>query len=82
MGTQQQDSHDTVFTAWNVAVVGGERSFLIAAQSWSVCEVIDPTTLTPVLIFAGTGVARRVRNYPADWRELSNEALYALSWGR
>ena len=32
------------------------------------------------LIFSSEGVVRRVRNYPADWRELLDDALLALSW--
>jgi hypothetical protein len=33
------------------------------------------------LIFASDAVVRRVRDYPADWHTLSDEALLALSWG-
>lgn len=32
------------------------------------------------LVFETEGVIRRVRNYPDNWRELSPEALLALSW--
>ena len=32
------------------------------------------------LIFASESVVRRVRDYPADWAQLSDEALAALSW--
>jgi hypothetical protein len=32
------------------------------------------------LVFETDGVIRRVRNFPRDWRELSPEALLALSW--
>jgi hypothetical protein len=57
-----------------------ERNFLAGAYQWTVREVVDPTTGTSVLIFARDGIARRVRHYPSNWRELSNEALLALSW--
>ena len=32
------------------------------------------------LIFASDFAVRRVRNYPANWMELSDEELLALSW--
>ena len=32
------------------------------------------------LIFESDGVVRRVRSFPANWRELSPDALLALSW--
>ena len=32
------------------------------------------------LIFESEGAMRRVRNYPANWMELSAEELSALSW--
>lgn len=32
------------------------------------------------LVFESDTVVRRVRSYPANWRELSAEALLALSW--
>ena len=32
------------------------------------------------LVFESDGVMRRVRSYPENWRELSPEALVALSW--
>lgn len=32
------------------------------------------------LIFASEGAVRRVRNYPVDWVDLSDDDLLALSW--
>ena len=32
------------------------------------------------IIFSSDNVVRRVRNYPRDWHELSDDALLALSW--
>ena len=32
------------------------------------------------LIFASEAAVRRVRDFPANWRELSDEELAALSW--
>lgn len=34
----------------------------------------------PSLVFFSEGAVRRVRDYPADWIELSDEDLIALSW--
>ncbi len=32
------------------------------------------------LIFASEAAVRRVRDFPSDWRLLTDEALLALSW--
>lgn len=37
---------------------------------------------TPSLVFECRAVIRRVRDYPANWRELSDEELARLSWRR
>lgn len=37
---------------------------------------------SPSLIFESDAVVRRVRDYPANWRELSDDDLLALSWAR
>ena len=34
------------------------------------------------LIFESDGVLRRVRDYPSDWRELSDAELMVVSWRR
>ena len=36
----------------------------------------------PSLIFESDGVLRRVRDYPPDWRELSDAELMQVSWHR
>jgi hypothetical protein len=36
----------------------------------------------PTLVFESDAIVRRVREYPSRWRELSDEALTALSWAR
>ena len=41
-----------------------------------------PLTHESTLIFIGPGAARRVREYPANWRDLSDIELYSLSWER
>jgi hypothetical protein len=37
---------------------------------------------TPSLVFENERAVRRVRDYPADWRNLSDDALLELSWTR
>lgn len=37
---------------------------------------------TPALVFESDGAIRRVRIFPADWFDLDDAALYALSWCR
>jgi hypothetical protein len=32
------------------------------------------------LVFSAEGAMRRVRNYPANWLDLTDEELIALSW--
>ena len=36
----------------------------------------------PDLVFESDGVIRRVRNYPPNWVELSDEELLTVSWER
>ena len=54
------------------------RSFMIDRAPWTVCE----DTQAGALIFYGPGVARRVCGFPANWLELPEKELYALSWRR
>ena len=56
-----------------------ERRFAVDGESWSVWEDLR-TPHGPSLVFENTKIARRVHNYPANWRDLSDEQLYALSW--
>jgi hypothetical protein len=34
------------------------------------------------LVFESQDVMRRVRDYPSNWRSLSDEELAAISWSR
>jgi hypothetical protein len=34
----------------------------------------------PSLVFESDSTIRRVRRFPANWRELPDEELFALSW--
>jgi hypothetical protein len=58
------------------------RTVLVDGVEWRVYEMPPgmydrrgPATL----IFESHDVFRRIRTYPADWRTLSDEALYAIS---
>jgi len=53
--------------------------FRVGFQLWTVYEDLEGD---PALVFETDGIARRVRNYPANWRELSDDKIYALSWSR
>jgi hypothetical protein len=58
-----------------------ERRFSVQGENWTVREELrNPTHRS--LVFENTKVARRVRQFPPNWRELSDEQLYALSWSR
>lgn len=35
---------------------------------------------SPSLVFETDHVVRRVRDYPSDWRSLSDDELFVLSW--
>ena len=61
-----------------------EREIVVDRVRWLVYELPPPPLdrrSTPSLVFESEGTVRRVRNYPADWRTLSDETLFALSWG-
>jgi len=52
-------------------------------SNWTVHEVRDPgTERGHSLIFVSPIGFRRVREYPADWRQLDAADLWALSWSR
>lgn len=59
------------------------RRFLHGAEVWIVGErPARPFDLprTPHLVFESDSAIRRVRLFPANWRDLDDAALYALSW--
>ncbi|HEY2377981.1 MAG TPA: hypothetical protein VGH98_18550 [Gemmatimonadaceae bacterium] len=60
------------------------RLFVIDSDVWTVYEDRrdGPLRLGPALIFENDRVARRVRHYPANWLDLSDVQLRALSWSR
>lgn len=66
------------------AEVGPERAFTDAdGVRWRVAErPFGPYDRRRglSLIFSSDSAVRRVREYPANWSELSDEALAALSW--
>ena len=58
------------------------RSLVSDGILWRVYE-LPPSQFdrrgTPSLIFESDGLVRRVRNYPPEWRALTDEALLTLS---
>jgi hypothetical protein len=60
------------------------RHLTVQGSVWWVYEDVrtEAPFHGPALLFKGEHIARRVRRYPKNWRELSDEALYALSWSR
>ena len=59
-----------------------KRPIAINGVMWTVCEHPGGTRLNESrsLIFYGPGLVRRTRRYPPNWRELSDEQLFELSW--
>lgn len=61
----------------------GARELVVDYVRWWVYELpaapFDRRT-SPSLVFETEGAMRRVRDYPADWRSLTEDELYALSW--
>jgi hypothetical protein len=60
------------------------RQLQVDGTLWRVYELpampFDRRT-SPSLVFESDSAVRRVRVYPADWRSLSDEQLFELSWG-
>jgi hypothetical protein len=72
-----RDRQEALRTARRVIAVDGEQ--------WLVYELpafpFDRRN-TPSLVFENEHTMRRVRDYPTDWRNLTDEALLELSWAR
>lgn len=61
------------------------RQISIDGELWVVYERPPEAfdrRLSPSLVFECRTAIRRVRHYPPDWRDLSEEALARLSWSR
>ena len=59
----------------------GGRQFIVAGELWFVRE-ISTAGNDIALVFESPNTARRVRTYPPNWRDLSDQQLYSLSWKR
>ena len=61
------------------------RQLFMDGVPWLVYE-LPPMTFdrrnSPSLVFETDDTLRRVREFPADWRGLSDDDLFALSWKR
>ena len=74
-------------THWDIATRGGRyvgiRYFTGAdGERWSVYEAAQTAydrRRGPSLVFETGQLARRVRDYPANWRELGDEELRELA---
>ena len=59
------------------------REILVENLAWLVYE-LPPAPFdrrsTPSLVFESEDTMRRIRSYPANWRTLSDEELFAVSW--
>lgn len=62
----------------------GRRHFVVDGVAWSVRLAVNPydRRTRPDLIFESETAVRRVRNYPSNWRELSDDELITLSQAR
>lgn len=59
----------------------GGRWIRRGEEEWLVYELLIPYDRRgPTLVFESESIVRRVRTYPADWRELPDDELFALSW--
>jgi len=60
------------------------RPIFIESIPWLVYELPPPAfdrRRGASLVFESEDVMRRIRQYPPNWRQLSDEDLFALSWG-
>ena len=63
--------------------IGEAHAFTAEGVHWLVREYLEvepPALDRPSLIFESDAAMRRVRVFPADWRDLSPKELIALSW--
>jgi hypothetical protein len=63
-------------------VIGSPRRFVADGQRWVVVELVTGGARAPCLVFMCDYAIRRVSGYPAGWEVLSDEDLFAASWGR
>ena len=68
---------------WLRAARRAAREIFIEGMPWLVYE-LPPAPFdrrsTPSLVFESESTVRRVRAYPPNWRNLSDDDLFALSW--
>lgn len=63
----------------------GARRLIADGMAWLVFELPASAydrRAGPSLVFESDDTMRRVRTFPANWRELSDADLWALSWTR
>jgi hypothetical protein len=77
--------HDPGAVEWLRDARGAGRSIVIDDVPWLVYDLpASPFDRRsgPSLVFESEETMRRIRTFPADWRSLGDEELFALSWAR
>lgn len=76
-------AEESLSTERHRAARASARQMVVDSVLWMIYELppypFDRRT-TPSLLFESDSTIRRVRNYPATWRTLSDRELFALSW--
>ena len=76
-----ESENATASPAADTSPDAGKRQFIIGGELWFVHEHSTSGNDT-ALVFESPNTARRVRDYPRNWRDLSDQELYSLSWKR
>ena len=75
------DTHDSLASLREAQRTA--RRVVVDGELWLVYELppmLFDRRSTPSLVFESEAIFRRVRNFPAAWRELSDNELFDVSW--
>jgi hypothetical protein len=78
------DAPGLTFSAALLAARRSARELICEEGCWLVYEIPAPAydrRRSPCLVFETEGAFHRMRDYPAEWRELDDAALLALRDG-
>jgi hypothetical protein len=77
-------SQDSEFRRAREQALSNARRLAVGSRVWLVYELgpLSYDRRGAALIFESESAVRRVRNFPPDWRNLTDEALDELSNGR
>ena len=75
---------DSLFQLHRHAPRPGARELMADGVAWLVyvLPAASERWRVPTLVFESEAKVRRVRAFPADWADLSDDELLALSWSR